>query len=92
MSGRSVIDRVRWVLIENRGMDAHILAEKVVTEIESTHSIIAPEIVTEDMLEACFSALPEHYDPPDPKRRAWHAFKAKRRFTAMCLAAKKIID
>lgn len=86
----NLLERLTWVIIQNRGADANIVAETVIREIESTHAIINPEIVTDSMLDACFRALPEHYDPPDPKRRAWHAFKAKRRYTAMVKAAKKI--
>lgn len=88
----SLLERVKWVIIENRGMDASTTAEAVIREIETTHNIVDPDEVTEVMLHACFMALPEHYDPPDPKRLPWHTFKAKRRFTAMVKASKKIIE
>ncbi len=87
----SLVERLTWVVIEHRNEDANILAEALIKEILSTHAIIKPDDVTEEMLDACFKALPEHYDPPDPKRRAWHAFKAKRRFTAMVKAARRIL-
>lgn len=86
----SLLERLMWVIIENKGTDASTTAQAVVREIETTHRIVDPEVVTEEMLDACFMALPEHYDPPDPKRRKWHGFKAKRRYTAMVKAACKI--
>ncbi len=87
----SLHDRLTWVMLKHKDLDQGLLLEAIIREIESTHRIIDPELVTEDMLDACFSALPEHYDPPDPKRRLWHAFKAKRRYTSMAKAAPKII-
>jgi len=86
-----LLERLKWVLIENKGQDPGIIAGAVLREIEMSHKIIDPELINEEMLEACFAALPEHYDPPDPKRRAWHGFKAKRRYTAMVKAAPKVI-
>ena len=83
-------ERIKWLLIRNRGADEGILAHTVLKEIETTHRIIDPDVVTDDMLEASFAALPEHYDPPDPKRRPWHGFKAKRRYTAMVKKAPKV--
>lgn len=87
---KNLLERLKWVLIENRGADPSIVAAAIAREIESTHRIIDPETITEEMLEACFCALPEHYDPPDMKRRLWHGLKAKRRYTAMVKAAPKI--
>jgi hypothetical protein len=84
-----LLERVKWVLIENRGADVGLLAEAVIREIETTHRIVDPEEITEAMIEACFKALPEHYDPPDPTRRPWHALKARRRYTAMVKAVEK---
>lgn len=88
----SLIERIKWVLLENRAADTGLLAAKIIQEIETTHRITDPEIITEEMVEACFTALPKHYDPPDPKRRLWHAYKAKHRFTAMVKKVPKIID
>ena len=85
-----LLERIKWVLIQNKAIDAGIVANAVIREIQTTHRIINPDIVTEEMLEASFAALPEHYDPPDMKRRPWHAFKAKRRYIAMAKAAPKI--
>lgn len=82
---------MKWVLIQHRGEDENILAETIIREVETTHVIVDPEEITEIMLDACFGALPEHYDPPDPKRRTWHAFKAKRRFTAMAKTVRSIL-
>ena len=83
-------ERVKWLLIQFRGEDEGITAQRILREIETTHNIVDPEVVTDEMLEASFAALPEHYDPPDPKRRPWHGFKAKRRYTAMVKAAPKV--
>lgn len=93
MSG--LLERIKWVIIERTTMDARAaeeLAKAVVGEIESTHRIVYPPEVTETMLDACFNALPSNYSPPDPKRRPWHAYKARHRFMAMVLAAKKLLD
>lgn len=73
-------------------MSARLMAEAVVREIETTHRIINPEDVTEAMVVASFHSLPEHYSPPDMSRRPWHALKARRRFTAMARAAKKLVE
>lgn len=86
-----LLERIKWVLIQHRGDDPGLLAKSIVSEIENTHSIIDPDYVDEVMLDACFTSLPEHYDPPDPKRRLWHGFKAKRRYTAMAKAAPRIV-
>ena len=85
-----LLERIKWVLIQNKTLDASVVAKALIREIETTHRIINPDIVTEEMLESCFSALPEHYDPPDMKRRPWHAFKARRRYIAMAKASPKI--
>lgn len=82
-------ERIKWVIVRNHGRQAEVIAEAVIREIESTHRIVDPDAVTESMLDACFGALPEHYDPPDPKKRLWHAFKAKRRFSSMVRAVSK---
>ena len=86
----SLAERIKWILIEHRGADAGLIADHVLREIESTHRIINPDYVDDKMLEASFAALPECYDPPDPKRKPWHGFKAQRRYTAMVRAAPKI--
>lgn len=54
----NLLERLTWVIIQNRGADANIIAEAIVREIETTHSIVDPEIVTDSMLDACFGALP----------------------------------
>lgn len=82
-------ERIKWILIHNN--DPGFAAKEVIREIESTHYIVDPELITEEMLEACFNALPKHYDPPDPKRRAWHAYKARHRFTAMVRAVEGVM-
>lgn len=87
---KNLLERLTWVIMKNQGADAGMLAEVIVREIQSTHAIIDPEDVTEAMLDACFNALPQHYDPPDPKRRPWHGYKARLRYTAMVKAAKKV--
>lgn len=89
---KSFSDRIRWILKINGVAEDRLdnVVNKIFGEIEQNHRIINPDVITEEMLEACFNALPEHYDPPDMKRRVWHALKAKRRFTAMVLAAEKI--
>lgn len=88
-----LLNHLRWILkingVSEDRLDLTIY--KVIGEIEKTHRIIDPEVITEKMLDACFNALPEHYDPPDMTRRLWHALKAKRRFTAMIKSAPKII-
>lgn len=84
-------ERVRWTIAANLGRNADIIAAAVLKEIETTHKVVEPENVTEEMLEACFRALPKHYDPPDPSRRAWHGYKARHRFTAMVLAVKSVL-
>lgn len=86
-----LLDRLIWTLMKHEGEDPANIARAVVREIESKYRIVDPEVVTEDMLEACFSALLEHYDPPDMKRRPWHAKKARKRYIAMAKAAPKII-
>lgn len=86
----ALLDRLSWVLIEHRGQDPSTAVHALVKEIESTHLIIDPDVVTEEMLQACYRALPECYDPPDPKRLPWHKFKAVRRFSAMVRAAPKL--
>lgn len=86
-----LLERLKWVLIENHRKDSGFLAEIIIKEIETTHRIVDPDHITEEMLDACFGALPEHYDPPDLTRRLWHAFKAKRRYSAMVKAVRKII-
>jgi hypothetical protein len=87
----TLLERLLWTFREHEGEDPGLIIEALFRELETTHRIVAPDEVTDEMLAACFSALPEHYDPPDPARRAWHAFKAKRRYTAMVKAAKKLI-
>ena len=86
-----LLERLVWTIMEHRGDDPGLLAQAVVREIESRHKIIDPDVVTEEMLEACFSALLEHYDPPDPRRRPFHALKARKRYIAMARAAPKIV-
>lgn len=82
-------ERIKWVLLNHKNTDPGIIAPLIVKEIEATHRIIDPEIVSEEMLDACFNALPKHYSPPDPKRRLWHGYKARHRYTAMVKAAPK---
>jgi len=84
-------ERIRWTIVANRGRNVIVMAEAILKEIETTHKIVDPEEVTEEMLEACFRALPKHYDPPDPSRRAWHGYKARHRFTAMVKAVKSTL-
>lgn len=86
-----LIERLRWTIHEHRDDLDDNLLKAIIREMESTHRIVDPEVVTEEMLDACFAALPEHYDPPDPRRRLWHAFKAKRRYTAMVKTSKKLL-
>lgn len=86
----SLKERIIALLADKSCWDAEPLTSRILREIETTHRIIDPEVVTEEMLDACFAALPEHYDPPDPKRRAWHGFKAKRRYTAMVKSAGRV--
>lgn len=81
-------ERIKW-LLSYGPIDLGLMAERIIAEIESSHRIIDPEVVTEEMLIACFGALPKHYDPPDPKRRLWHGYKARHRYTAMVKAAPK---
>lgn len=88
----SLRERIRWTINKNHNYDDDTIAEAIIKEIESTHRIVDPEIVTDEMLEACFDALPEHYDRPDPTRRPWHAFKAKRRFSAMVKCVKSVLN
>lgn len=86
----SLLERIKWIIFQYREIPIDLLVDAIVNEIESTHKIIDPENITEEMVEASFHALPAHYDPPDPTRRQWHALKARRRFTAMAKAAGKI--
>lgn len=78
-------------MLEHRDHDQGLILEAIIKEIQSTHRIVDPDFISDEMLDACFTALPEHYDPPDPKRRLWHALKAKRRYTSMVKAAPKIV-
>lgn len=87
----ALLERIRWTIVANLGRNAAVIATAILKEIETTHKIVDPEDVTDGMLEACFGALPKHYDPPDPKRRAWHGYKARHRFTAMVLAVKSTL-
>lgn len=87
----NLIQRIRWTIARNLGRNADIIAMAIVKEVETTHKIVDPEVVTEEMLDACFGALPKHYDPPDPKRRSWHGYKARHRYTAMVRAAKSVL-
>lgn len=86
-----LFSRLRWTIVEHQEQGPDALAKAIIRELESTHCVVEADLVTDAMLDACFSALPEHYDPPDPKRRLWHAFKAKRRYSAMAKAAPKIM-
>lgn len=88
----SLQERLAEILRFRSAWDAEPLAERILREIETTHRIIEPECVTEEMLEACFGALPKHYSPPDSKRRLWHGYKARHRYTAMVKAAPRIIQ
>lgn len=85
----SLEERLSEILRFRSAWDAEPLATRIIREIERTHRIIDPDLVTEEMLDACFEALPKHYDPPDPKRRLWHGYKARHRYTAMVRAAPK---
>lgn len=87
-----LLERITWILINHGDQHPAEVANAVVREIENTHRIIDPDDVTEVMVEASFYSLPEHYSPPDMTRRPWHALKARRRFTAMARAAKKLVD
>lgn len=86
-----LLERIKWALIKHQFDSFDQVAEAIVKEIEATHCIIDPDYVDEIMLDACFTSLPEHYDPPDPKRRLWHGFKAKRRYAAMVRSAPCIV-
>ena len=90
-SGNNLLERLKWILTRNKDMDPGMLAAEIVREIETTHRIVAPDEITEDMLNACFAALPKHYDPPDPTRRAWHTYKARHRFSAMVRAVRRMV-
>lgn len=68
------------------------IARAVIREIEDRYRIVDPDVVTEEMLDACFGALPKHYDPPDMSKRPWHAPKAKQRFAAMVRAAPRVTE
>lgn len=83
-------ERLAYVLIEYRGYTPEEVVSALLRELEKTHVVLDPDNVTDEMLQACYTALPEHYDPPDPKRLPWHSFKARRRFTAMAKAAPKL--
>jgi len=87
----TLLERLTWTLMKHEGEDPANIARAIIREIESKHRIVDPEVVTEEMLDACFSALLEHYDPPDMTRRPWHAIKARRRYISMVKAAPKII-
>lgn len=87
-----LVDRLIWIFNKHLGQDPGLVIEALLREVETTHYLIDPDKITATMLQACYLALPEHYDPPDPKRLPWHAFKAKRRFTAMVKAAPKIVE
>lgn len=87
-----LVERIVWILRRHQNEDLGLVAEAIIREVESRYRIVDPEDVTEDMVEACFKALPKHYDPPDPSRRPWHALKAKMRFTAMVKAVQSILN
>lgn len=88
----SLQKRITCLLLDSREsiLSCSQLADSILREIESRYCIVDPDYVSEEMLAACFNALPEHYDPPDPKRKPWHGFKAKRRYSAMVRKAPKI--
>lgn len=83
-------DRIIEILAFRSAWDAEPLARRILREIERTHRIVDPDAITEEMLDACFGALPKHYDPPDQKKRLWHGYKARHRYTAMVKAAPKV--
>ena len=86
-----LLDRLIWIYLRHKDEDPANVVRALIQEIEAKHRIVDPELITEEMLDACFSALLEHYDPPDMKKRKWHALKAERRYTSMVKAAPKIV-
>lgn len=87
-----LLERIVWILRHHKDEDLGLMAEAIIKTIELQHRIVDPDVVTHEMIEACFTALPKHYDPPDPSRRPWHALKARMRFTAMCRAVKSVLQ
>lgn len=91
-SKNDLLERIVWILRHHKDEDLGLVAQAIIIAIEQHHRIINPDDVTQEMIEACFTALPKHYDPPDPSRRPWHALKARMRFTAMARSVKSILD